>query len=97
MYNENNQIVSVFKDFLILDDLTEFLKRYYYKDEVATRLPKIFTFYSSAFPSYPNYAILPENKYMFKNISKKQKVLEDINNRRIAKDNDKVDSESSRV
>ena len=75
MYNENNQIVSIFKDFLILDDLTEFLKRYYYKEEVWTRLPKIFTFYSSAFPTYPNYAILPENKYMFKNISKKQKVL----------------------
>ena len=70
MYNENNQIVSIFKDFLILDDLTEFIKRYYYNDEVWIRLPKIFSFYSSTFPTYPNYAVLPENKYMFKNISK---------------------------
>ena len=29
MYNEKVQIVSVFKDFLIYDDLTEFLKRSY--------------------------------------------------------------------
>ena len=70
MYNENNQIVWIFKDYLILDDLTEFLKRYYYKDENVMRLPKIFKFYNSITGSYPNYAVLPENKYMFKNIGK---------------------------
>lgn len=29
MYNENRHIVSVFKDYLIFDDFSEYLKRYY--------------------------------------------------------------------
>jgi len=29
MYNENRHIVSVFKDYLIFDDFSEYLKRFY--------------------------------------------------------------------
>lgn len=29
IYNENTHIVSVFKDYLIYDDVSEFLKRFY--------------------------------------------------------------------
>lgn len=29
IYNETTHIVSVFKDYLILDDINEFLKRFY--------------------------------------------------------------------
>jgi hypothetical protein len=29
IYNENTHIVSIFKDYLILDDINEFLKRSY--------------------------------------------------------------------
>ena len=66
MYNEDNQIVWIFKDYLILDDLTEFLKRYYYKEEILMRLPKIFNFYTNDERIHPNYVALPESKYMFK-------------------------------
>lgn len=31
IYNENAHIVSVFKDYLIFDDVSEFLKRFYNK------------------------------------------------------------------
>jgi len=29
IYNENTHVVSIFKDYLILDDINEFLKRSY--------------------------------------------------------------------
>lgn len=34
IYNEPTNIVAVFKDYLIYDDLSEFLKRWYRYDEV---------------------------------------------------------------
>lgn len=33
IYNEQTHIVSVFKDYLIFDDISEFLKRFYNKLE----------------------------------------------------------------
>lgn len=33
IYNEQTHIVSVFKDYLIYDDISEFLKRFYYRLE----------------------------------------------------------------
>jgi hypothetical protein len=33
IYNEPTNIVAIFKDYLIYDDLSEFLKRFYDKDE----------------------------------------------------------------
>ena len=68
IYNENTHIVSIFKDFLILDDINEFLKRSYTLSEVKTRLPKLCTFYDKYSQVFPNYVVLPESKYMFKNI-----------------------------
>ena len=38
VYNENTNLVSVFKDYLIYDDVSEFLKRYYYSEEFDARL-----------------------------------------------------------
>lgn len=85
MYNENSQVVSVFKDYLILDDLTEFLKRSYTGPENHQRLPKIYKFYASYANVYPNYAALPENKYLFKNFTKKQKAFEERQKQILAK------------
>ena len=42
VYNEPTHLVSVFKDFLILDDINEFLKRPYTHVEQRTRLPKLY-------------------------------------------------------
>ena len=77
IYNENTNLVSVFKDYLIYDDISEFLKRYYYMDEFPTRLPKIYEFYEKYSKVFPNYVNIPENKYMFKNIERKQKLIDD--------------------
>lgn len=68
IYNENTHVVSIFKDYLILDDINEFLKRYYTTQEAAVRLPKLCNFYEKYSQVFPNYVVIPESKYMFKNI-----------------------------
>jgi hypothetical protein len=73
IYNECSNIVSMFKDYLIFDDVSEFLKRYYTNVEAIERLPRIIEFYEKYSKVFPNYVNLPENKYMFKNIERKQK------------------------
>ena len=46
IYNEPTHMVSVFKDYLILDDINEFLKRSYAMPaETNVRLPKLCSFY----------------------------------------------------
>jgi len=76
MYNELSQVVSVFKDYLILDDLTEFLKRTYDEFESQMRLPKILKFYFSYYKLKPTYAILPENE-IFKNLARRKREEEE--------------------
>jgi hypothetical protein len=36
--------------------------------ETKTRLPKLNNFYEKYSQVFPNYVVLPESKYMFKNI-----------------------------
>ena len=65
-------MVSVFKDYLILDDINEFLKRYYIcQNESFVRLPKLCEFYEKYAQVFPNFIKLPESKYMFRNIQRK--------------------------
>ena len=45
VYNEPTHLVSVFKDFLILDDINEFLKRPYANVEQPQRINKLTKFY----------------------------------------------------
>jgi hypothetical protein len=77
IYNENTNIVSIFKDYLILDDISEFLKRIYAKQESTDRLPKVIDFYEKYSKVFPNYILLPESKIMFKNIERKQRFIDD--------------------
>lgn len=46
VYNEPMHLVSVFKDYLILDDITEFLKRPYAAHEQNERMGRLCKFYS---------------------------------------------------
>ena len=76
MYNEKMRIVALFKDYLIFDDLTEFLKRSYTYPESTIRLNRIYEFYDSYSQVFPNYIGLPEKEFMYKNIERKQRVIE---------------------
>jgi len=76
IFNEKCHLVALFKDFLIYDDDYEFLKRFYELKESNKKLILYFSYYDQYSISYPNYIILPESKYIYKNIHKKQRMLE---------------------
>ena len=78
IYNEKSHLVALFKDFLIFDDFSEFLKRFYMLKESTNRLPKICDFYENYSKIFANYIILPESKYMYKNIQRKQKMIDNL-------------------
>ena len=79
IFNEKCRIVSIFKDYLIYDDNTEFLRRFYKKIELNKRLNKILNFYETYSKIFPNYMILPESYYLYRNIRKKQKMIDAFN------------------
>ena len=74
--NENTHLVAEFKDYLIMGDITEFLQKSYNIKESKKYLPKIYEYYNSCSVIFPNYAKLHESKFIYKNIRKKQKVID---------------------
>ena len=74
--NENTHVVAEFKDYLIKGDDSEFLQRYYGLSKIYKYLPKIYEYYQSCSVIFPNYVVLPESKYIYKNIQKKQIVID---------------------
>jgi len=55
MYNEPRHIVTIFKDYLIFDDFSEYLKRFYSRQESRERLPRVFEFYSVYSKLFPTF------------------------------------------
>ena len=74
--NLDTHLVAEFKDYLIMGDESEFLQKKYNMKECKKYLPILFDYYKSCSIIFPNYVILHENKYIFKNIRKKQKVID---------------------
>jgi len=74
--NESTHLVAEFKDYLIMGDITEFLQKSYNIEECKKYLPKIYDYYNSCSVIFPNYVKLHESKYIYKNIRKKQKVID---------------------
>jgi hypothetical protein len=79
IYNESCLIVAKFKDFLIFDDNTEFIKKSYKKTEISNKLYKILDLYENYSKIFPNYLVVTEKKFMYKNIRKKQKMIDAFN------------------
>ena len=76
IYNQKTHIVAKFKDYLILDDLSEFIKRYYTKDESLDLLSGYLEYYYKYSYIFPNYTALIESKFIYKNIHRKQKIID---------------------
>ncbi|MCQ2817264.1 MAG: hypothetical protein MJ252_08370 [archaeon] len=91
IYNERRHAVAMFKDYLIVDDLSEFLKRFYKINESLIRLPKYFDYYETYSRIYPNYTSIPESKYIYKNINKKQKMIDLLQEREQLEEEEKED------
>ena len=92
IFNEKCRIVSRFKEYLIYDDDTDFLRNIYEKEQLKNSLKKIVDFYDKYNKVFPNYMILPENIFMYKNLRKKQKMIDEKNRikmEKAKKDNNK--------
>lgn len=75
--NGKCRTVATFKDFLIQDDQTEFLKRSYNHFESQIRIKKLIEFYITTSVIFPNYTPLYESKYIYRNVIQKQKVIDE--------------------
>ena len=80
LYNEKTHYVEAFKEYLIYEDYNEFLKRFYKTSDLNIKLPKILIFYEKYSKIYANYTVIPESKYMYKNIKRKQKMIDQMQN-----------------
>ena len=74
--NEKSHLVAEFKDFLVLGDIAEFLQGYYALEDIQLIYPQILEYYKENLFIFPNYVILPESKYIYANIQKKQKIID---------------------
>jgi len=84
IYNNRLHIVSCFKEFLIYYDPGDFLSAFYKRKEARHKIKEYSEFYTLNSRIFPNYILLPESQYIFNNIKKKQKLLdqlEEINNK----------------
>ena len=80
IFNERSHLVSTFKDYLILDDEFEFLKRYYNSNDSQIRLKNFLNYYSKNQILFPNYSCLKEANIILKNIFNKQQMAENLEN-----------------
>ena len=78
IFNIPSKFTACFKDFLLIEEDAEFLKREYKKKEFEKKFKKIFYFYEKYSKTFPNYTIINEGKYMYKNILKKQKMIDEL-------------------
>ena len=74
--NINSHIVSLFKEYLIYGDIFEFLTKLYSKNKSLYLLKELLHYYIANNIIYPNYMVLPEGLYLFKNIQQKQRILD---------------------
>ena len=87
IYDERNKLVSIFKENLIMNEPSEFLKRYYKFKDSKRKLAKYYEFYNKYSKLFPNYIPLYESKYIYKNIHKKQKIIDMQQNEELEKEN----------
>ena len=85
IFNRPCKALSKYKDFKIFNWKREFIHRFYSKNELYLRLKKICNFYELYSRTFPNYIILYEGRYIYKNIRKKQKMIDAVNKLRYEK------------
>ena len=78
IFNIPSHFTASFKEYLLKEENSEFLKRFYYKNELKMKLHNIYNFYEKYSKIFPNYTVIHEGHYMYKNILKKQKMIDKL-------------------
>ena len=78
IFNIPSHFTATFKEYLLKEEEAEFLKRIYHKTELHKKLKNIFYFYEKYSKIFPNYIVIPEGHYLYKNILKKQKMIDKL-------------------
>lgn len=78
IFNDPTIYSAYFKEYLLYNDGTEFLRRFYSHKELPNKLTHILSFYHKYSRIYPNYTIMEGSKYLYKNIQKKQKMIDNL-------------------
>ena len=92
IFQDEFKLLSQYKEMLLYTDPQEFLKRFYQLGECKSKIKRYCIFYEKNSKIFPNYVPLPEAKYLFKNIKKKQKMLDNLN-----EDDDKKNNSNSKI
>ena len=79
IFNKPCLVVAKFKDYLVYDDDAEFITNFYPIDNCFLKLKKILNLYEIYSKVFPNYLVIKERKYMYRNIRKKQKMIDAFN------------------
>jgi hypothetical protein len=90
--NNKSLVVSKFKEFLLYDDASEFLKRFYQLKEIGPRLKKLYYYFHKYVLIQPNYCLLNESKYMLSHYYRKQMVINKQQKNRHNKNNNQNSS-----
>ena len=88
MCNGRCHVVAVFKNYLIEDDNSEYLRRFYKYRESTPRLKKLFSYHNETSVIFPNYTPLEESQYLYNNVIRKQRIIDEQQNLEVKK-NDK--------
>ena len=78
VFEEQKKLVSVYRENILWNEETEFLKRFYLFQESIYRIPKISKYYQEYSFLIPNYSILQPSKPLRKYIIRKVKLLEEL-------------------
>lgn len=78
IFNIPSHFTATFKEYLLKEEEAEFLKRIYLKNELNKKLRNVFYFYEKYSKIFPNYIVIPEGHYLYKNILKKQKMIDKL-------------------
>ena len=82
LFNKKCHSFIQYNDNLTFNNKTEFLNKYYSKEEIFIRLYKILNFYENYSQIFPILFIFSCNKLLFSNIRRKQKFIDTVNKKK---------------
>jgi hypothetical protein len=66
VFNSPVKITSVFKDYLVNDEIAGFIDRYYPLQQAHSKIRILTEFFNSYYKVYPSYIAIKERKFMYK-------------------------------